>query len=49
MEEPSYLHVIHCVPNYSQINDPSDEIFDQLLKSNNEFGILTSKKLPSVS
>lgn len=49
MEESSYLHIIHCVPKYSQLKDSKYETFDQLLKLNNEFGILTSKQLPPVN
>jgi len=45
----SYLHALHCVPKYKQLKDSKYEKFDELLKSNKEFGILTSKKLPSVS
>lgn len=49
MKEPSYLHVIRCVPMYSKLNDSKYETFDQLFKLKNEFGILTSKQLPPVS
>lgn len=45
----SYLHVIHCVPNYDQLIDLKYDTFDKLLRSKNEFGILTSNKLPHVS
>ncbi|XP_026819706.1 endoribonuclease Dicer-like [Rhopalosiphum maidis] len=47
--KPTYLHVIHCTPNYAQLKDSKNEIFDQLLKSNKEYGILTINKLPQVS
>lgn len=45
----SYLHVLHCVSKYNQLKNSKYEVFDKLLKSNKEYGILTSKKLPSVS
>jgi len=49
VEEPSYLHVIDCVPRYNELKNSKYETFDTLLKSNKHFGILTSKKLPPVS
>ncbi|KAF0759177.1 endoribonuclease Dicer-like, partial [Aphis craccivora] len=47
--KPSYLHVIHCTPYYTKRIESKYEAFDKLLKSNKEYGILTSNKLPQVS
>ncbi|VVC42507.1 Hypothetical protein CINCED_3A023563 [Cinara cedri] len=47
--QTSYLHVIHCTPTYDHLSDIKYETFDKLLRSNKEFGILTSAKLPHVS
>uniref|UniRef100_A0A2H8TDA5 Endoribonuclease Dicer n=1 Tax=Melanaphis sacchari TaxID=742174 RepID=A0A2H8TDA5_9HEMI len=47
--KPSYLHILHCVPDYIELKENKYEVFDKLLKSNKEFGILTSNKLPKVS
>ncbi|XP_050430735.1 endoribonuclease dcr-1 isoform X3 [Adelges cooleyi] len=45
----SYLHVIQCNPLYGCLNDTKYKTFDGLLRSNEHFGIITSKKLPSLS
>ncbi|XP_027844608.1 endoribonuclease Dicer isoform X4 [Aphis gossypii] len=47
--KPSYLHILRCVPDYIQLKEDKYETFDKLLRSNEEFGILTSNKLPKVS
>ncbi|XP_026808824.1 endoribonuclease Dicer-like isoform X3 [Rhopalosiphum maidis] len=49
VNKPSYLHVLHCVPDYIQLEECKYETFHKLLKLNKEFGILTSNKLPQVS
>jgi len=46
--KPSYLHVIHCTSDYEQLKESKNEIFDKLLKSNKQYGILTINKLPQV-
>ncbi|XP_016665103.1 endoribonuclease dcr-1 isoform X5 [Acyrthosiphon pisum] len=49
VNQSSYLHVLHCVPDYIKLEESKYETFDKLLRSNEEFGILTSNKLPQVS
>ncbi|XP_060881396.1 endoribonuclease Dicer-like isoform X5 [Metopolophium dirhodum] len=49
VNQSSYLHVLHCVPDYTKLDECKYETFDKLLRSNEEFGILTSNKLPQVS
>ncbi|XP_025190355.1 endoribonuclease Dicer-like [Melanaphis sacchari] len=46
---PSYLHVVHCTPDYVQVKGDNFKVFDKLIKLNKEYGILTSNKLPQLS
>ncbi|XP_022180231.1 endoribonuclease dcr-1 isoform X3 [Myzus persicae] len=49
VNQSSYLHILHCIPDYTKLDDCKYETFDKLLRLNEEFGILTSNKLPQVS
>lgn len=43
-----YLHIIHLKPKYRVPEEPRKKFFHDLLESQDEFGIVTSKKLPEI-